>query len=40
MILQRMIPQTQLVCKCKECFILQKPSMLGSPITRIEKHPK
>jgi hypothetical protein len=23
---------TQIVCKCKECFILQKSSMLGSTI--------
>ena len=31
MIHRRMIPWTQIVCKHKECFILQKSSMLGSP---------
>jgi hypothetical protein len=34
-----MIPKTQIVHKCKECFILKKFSMLGSPITRIERQP-
>jgi hypothetical protein len=34
---RRMTPQIQIVCKCKECFILQKSSMLGSTITKIER---
>lgn len=39
MISGRMTPQTQIVCKHKEWFILQKFSMLGFPIRRIERHP-
>jgi len=30
-------PWTQIECKGQECFILQKSSMLGSPITKIER---
>ena len=33
-----MIAWTQTVCKYR-VFILQKSTMLGSPITRIERHP-
>ena len=32
----RMIPQTQIVCKCKEFFILQKSSRLKSPIAKTD----
>jgi hypothetical protein len=39
MIHRKMIPQTQIVCKGKEYFILQKSSILGSPITKIERQP-
>ena len=30
---------TQMVCKHKEYFILQKSSMLGSPIMKIKRQP-
>ena len=36
MICQRMIPWTQKVCKCKECFTLHKSSMVSSPTTKTE----
>jgi hypothetical protein len=29
------VPWSQIVCKHKKCFMLQKSSMLGSPITKI-----
>ena len=32
----RMIPWTHIAWKRNECFILQKSSMLGSPITKLE----
>lgn len=35
---RRMIPQTQIVWTCKECSILRKSGILGSPITRLETH--
>jgi hypothetical protein len=37
MTFQRMTPWIQKVCKYKECFILQKFSMLGSPITKKDR---
>lgn len=32
-----MIPWTQILCKCKVCFIMQKSSMLVSTMTKIER---
>lgn len=36
MIHQRITPWTQIVCKRKESFILQKSPMLEAPITETE----